>query len=107
MDCCLSKIWPLILFFFFAGDIKAVKNLYFHSFSENTPALCFFMASEIILGTLSIVFVSSPVVTSVSKNIDLQILTLRKKAHIRDRICPNTDRHTWSVRYYPEVFKHA
>ena len=25
-------------------------------------------------------------------------LTLRKKAHIHDRICPNTDRHTWSVR---------
>ena len=24
--------------------------------------------------------------------------TVRKKVHIRDRICPNTDRHTWSVR---------
>ena len=24
--------------------------------------------------------------------------TLRKKAHICDRIFPNTDRHTWSVR---------
>ena len=34
------KIWPLILWFF-AGDLKAVRNLYLNFLSENTPAIRF------------------------------------------------------------------
>ena len=34
------KIWPLILCFF-AEDLKAVRNLYLHFLSENTPAIRF------------------------------------------------------------------
>ena len=40
MDCWLSKMWPLILCFD-AGDLKAVRSLCFHLFTENTPAIRF------------------------------------------------------------------
>ena len=31
-------------------------------------------------------------------NVFNEHFTLGKKAHIRDRLCPNADRHTWSIR---------
>lgn len=81
MDCWLSKMWPLILCFD-TGRSKSCRKPFFYLFTENTLAIRQFSTSDNISGPLLIVFVGSTAITSVSKNIDLQILRRRQKDEI-------------------------